>query len=60
MAMRILTIMRGVIYLGISGDEWLRRRWNVTDCEPRGAELVKSAQLKSANRTDFAALPVAA
>jgi hypothetical protein len=30
------------------------------DCEPRGADLVKSAQKTSANRTQYAALPLAA
>lgn len=44
----------------VNGDEWLRRRRSVTDGKPRGAELVKPAHNLSANRTDFAALPVAA
>ena len=26
------------------GDDWLRRRRLVPDCEPRGADLVNSAQ----------------
>ena len=42
------------------GDEWFRRRWSTTNCRPRGAELVKPAHNLSANRTDYAALPVAA
>jgi hypothetical protein len=44
----------------LSGDDRLRRRRLVPDGEPRGAELVKSAQKTSANRTQYAALPLAA
>ena len=42
------------------GDDRLRRRRLVPDCEPRGADLVKSVQKISANRTTYAALPLAA
>jgi len=45
----------------VSGDDWLRRERQVPDCEPRGADLEKSAQPLSANRTNtYAALPLAA
>ena len=43
------------------GDDRLRRERLVPDCEPRGADLEKSAQTLSANRTNnYAALPLAA
>jgi hypothetical protein len=42
------------------GDDRLRRERLVPDCEPRGTELEKSVQTLSANRTDYAALPLAA
>jgi hypothetical protein len=43
-----------------SGDDRHRRKEMEPGGKPRGAELVKSAQLKSANRTNYAALPLAA
>lgn len=42
------------------GDDRLRRRRLVPDCEPRGADLVNSAQQISANRTNLSTLPLAA
>ncbi len=42
------------------GDDRLRRRRLVPDCEPRGAEIVNSAQQLSANRTNLSTLPLAA
>ena len=42
------------------GDDRLRRERLVPDCESRGTELVKSVQQLSANRTEYAALPLAA
>ncbi len=42
------------------GDDRLRRERLVPECEPSGAELVKSAQNSSANRTSYAAMPLAA
>ncbi len=42
------------------GDDRLRRRKLIPDGEPRGAELAKSAQNISANRTQYAAMPLAA
>lgn len=43
-----------------TGDDRLRRERLAPDCEPIGAEIVKSAQKTSANRTEYAALPLAA
>ena len=43
-----------------SGDDRHRRKEMEPGRKPRGAELVKSAHLKSANRTNYAALPLAA
>src|SRR3990172_6668028 len=42
------------------GDERSRRRRMATDRKPRGADLAKSAQQQSANRTSYSALPLAA
>ena len=42
------------------GDDRLRRERLVPDCESRGTDLVKSVQQLSANRTEYAALPLAA
>ena len=42
------------------GDDRLRRERLVPDCEPRGTELDKSVHQLSANRTEYAALPLAA
>jgi len=42
------------------GDDRLRRERLVPDCESRGTELVKSVHNKSANSTEYAALPLAA
>ena len=53
------TVLRCVIY-SKSGDDRYRRRGLEPGGKPRGAELVKSAQIKSANRTNYAALPLAA
>jgi len=47
-------------YNSINGDEGLRRKWLTPDCESRGADLEKSAQKISANRTNVSALPLAA
>jgi hypothetical protein len=46
--------------LRIFGDDRSRRERLAPDCEPRGADIVKSAQKISANRTNYAALPLAA
>ncbi len=43
-----------------SGDDRLRRERLNPDGEPRGTELVNSVQNTSANRTNYAALPLAA
>ena len=43
-----------------SGDDRLRRKRLNPDGEPRGTDLVKSVQYKSAKSTDYAALPLAA
>jgi hypothetical protein len=43
-----------------SGDDRLRRERLNPDGEPRGTELEKSVQNTSANRTNYAALPLAA
>jgi len=42
------------------GDDRLRRGRLIPDGEPRGTDLVKSVQKTSANRTNYAALPLAA
>ena len=42
------------------GDDRLRRERLVPNCESRGTDLVKSVQTLSANRTEYAALPLAA
>ena len=42
------------------GDDRLRRKRLIPDGEPRGTELEKSVQMKSAKRTNYAALPLAA
>ena len=43
------------------GDDRLRRKRLVPDCEPRGTDLEKSVHPISANRTNnYAALPLAA
>lgn len=46
--------------ISLHGDDWLRRMRLVVHCEPRGADLVNSAQQSSAKSTDYAALPLAA
>ena len=48
-----------VCYNEFTGDDRLRRERLVPDCEPRGAELVKSVQNLSAENT-YTALPLAA
>ena len=53
-------IQRAYVIIKLSGDDRLRRERLAPDCEPRGAEIVKSAQNTSANRTAYAALPLAA
>ena len=55
----ILCIYRPAI-ISVYGDDWLRRLRLSLNCEPRGADLVNSAQTLSANRTNYAALPLAA
>ena len=42
------------------GDDRLRRERLNPNGEPRGTELVKSVQKTSANRTNYATLPLAA
>jgi len=56
-------MIKGIIACMIyskSGDDRHRRKETEPGRKPRGAELVKSAHLKSANRTNYAALPLAA
>ncbi len=43
-----------------TGDDRLRRARLVPDGKPRGTELVKSVHNLSANRTQYAAMPLAA
>ena len=42
------------------GDDRLRRERLVPDCESRGTDLVKSVHQLSAERTEYAGLPLAA
>lgn len=44
----------------VFGDDWLRRRRLNPNGEPRGTDLEKSVQKTSANRTNYATLPLAA
>jgi hypothetical protein len=53
-------LSRTRVIIGFPGDDRLRRERLVPDCESRGADLEKSAQKTSANRTNYAALPLAA
>jgi len=48
------------MYNLFTGDDRLRRARLVPDGKPRGTELVKSVQKLSANRTQYAAMPLAA
>lgn len=48
------------MYNEFTGDDRLRRARLVPDGKPRGTELVKSVQKISANRTNYAAMPLAA
>lgn len=57
-AMRMIFRWAGSIMA--AGDERSRRRRMTTDRKPRGADLAKSAQQQSANRTSYSALPLAA
>jgi len=45
---------------GLFGDDRLRRERLNPNGEPRGTDLVKSVQKTSANRTNYATLPLAA
>jgi len=49
-----------MLYYLCTGDARSRREKLVPDCEPRGTDLVKSVQKTSANRTNYATLPLAA
>jgi len=44
----------------VIGDDRLRRRRLNPNCELRGTDLMKSVQTTSANRTNYATLPLAA
>jgi len=44
----------------LQGDDRFRREKLVANCEPRGADLVKSAHQLSAKSTNYSALPLAA
>jgi len=57
----VLPFQAGMVYNTFDiGDDRFRRGRLVPDCESRGTELVKSVHNKSANRTEYAALPLAA
>jgi hypothetical protein len=55
-----VTLIKVVYNTFDSGDDRLRRERLNPDGEPRGTELEKSVQNTSANRTNYAALPLAA
>jgi len=55
-----LILIKAVYNYCDSGDDRLRRERLNPDGEPRGTELVNSVQKTSANRTNYAALPLAA
>ncbi len=55
------TMLIDIVYnISPFGDDRLRRERLVPDCESRGTDLVKSVHQLSANRTEYAALPLAA